>query len=59
MPSGEPWDDACVQLHLDAAEILEESLSDRRDHEQEKRKAICAYAKQGTLSLHVCTMGSK
>jgi len=33
MPSGEPLDDASVQLHLDAAETLEESLSDLRDHE--------------------------
>jgi hypothetical protein len=33
MPSGEPLDDANVQLHLDAAETLEESLSDLRDHE--------------------------
>jgi hypothetical protein len=33
MPSGEPLDDASVQLHLDAAETLEESLSALRDHE--------------------------
>jgi hypothetical protein len=33
MPSGEPLDHASVQLHLDAAETLEESLSDLRDHE--------------------------
>lgn len=33
MPSGEPLDEASVQLHFDAAETLEESLSDLRDHE--------------------------
>jgi hypothetical protein len=33
MPSGEPLDDAGVQLHFDAAETLEESLSDLRDRE--------------------------
>jgi hypothetical protein len=33
MPSGEPLDDASVQLHLDAAETLEDALSDLRDHE--------------------------
>jgi hypothetical protein len=33
MPSGEPLDDASVQLHFDAADTLEESLSDLRDHE--------------------------
>lgn len=33
MPCGEPLDDGVVQLHLDAAETLEESLSDLRDHE--------------------------
>ncbi len=33
MPSGEPLDDANVQLHFDAADTLEESLSDLRDHE--------------------------
>jgi hypothetical protein len=33
MPCGEPLDDATVELHLDAAETLEESLSDLRDHE--------------------------
>ena len=33
MPSGEPLDEATVQLHFDAAETLEESLSAFRDHE--------------------------
>jgi len=33
MPSGEPLTDAVVRLHLDAADMLEESLSDLRDHE--------------------------
>jgi hypothetical protein len=33
MPSGQPLDEASVQLHFDAAETLEESLSDLRDHE--------------------------
>jgi hypothetical protein len=33
MPSGVTLDEASVQLHLDAAETLEESLSDLRDHE--------------------------
>ncbi|MFL9936456.1 hypothetical protein P0D88_47465 [Paraburkholderia sp. RL18-103-BIB-C] len=33
MPSGEPLDDASVQLHFNAADTLEESLSDLRDHE--------------------------
>lgn len=33
MPSGEPLDDASVELHLDAAETLEEALSALRDHE--------------------------
>jgi hypothetical protein len=33
MPSGEPLDDTSVQLHLDAAETLEDALSDLRDHE--------------------------
>ncbi|MEZ0605721.1 hypothetical protein ACAX43_26665 [Paraburkholderia sp. IW21] len=33
MPSGEPLSDASVQLHFDAAETLEESLSALRDHE--------------------------
>jgi hypothetical protein len=33
MPSGEPMDDASVQLHLNAAETLEDCLSDLRDHE--------------------------
>jgi hypothetical protein len=33
MPSGEPLDDASVQLHFDAAETLEESLRELRDHE--------------------------
>jgi hypothetical protein len=33
MPSGEPLDDAVVQLHFDAADTLEASLTDLRDHE--------------------------
>lgn len=33
MPNGEPLIEAFVQLHLDAADVLEESLSDLRDHE--------------------------
>jgi hypothetical protein len=33
MPSGELLDEASVQLHFDAAETLEDSLSDLRDHE--------------------------
>ncbi|MFM0027380.1 hypothetical protein PQR70_14070 [Paraburkholderia madseniana] len=33
MPSREPLNDAVVQLHLDAADTLEESLADLRDHE--------------------------
>lgn len=33
MPSGVPLDEASIQLHLDAAETLEESLSDLLDHE--------------------------
>ena len=33
MPNGEPLTDTVVQLHLDAADMLEESLSDLRDHE--------------------------
>ena len=33
MPSGEPLDDGVVQLHFDAADTLEESLADLRDHE--------------------------
>ena len=33
MPSGEALDEASVQLHFDAAETLEESLSDLRDLE--------------------------
>lgn len=33
MPSGEPLDDAGVQLHFDAADTLEETLSALRDHE--------------------------
>jgi len=33
MPSGEPLDEASVQLHFDAAETLEEALADLRDHE--------------------------
>ncbi|SAK52766.1 hypothetical protein AWB82_01722 [Caballeronia glebae] len=33
MPNGEPLTDTVVRLHLDAADMLEESLSDLRDHE--------------------------
>ena len=33
MPGGEPLDEAGVQLHLDAAETLEESLADLGDYE--------------------------
>ncbi|BCQ30314.1 hypothetical protein NK8_85050 (plasmid) [Caballeronia sp. NK8] len=33
MPNGEPPTDASVQLHFDAADLLDESLSDLRDHE--------------------------
>lgn len=33
MPNGDPLTDVVVQLHFDAAETLEESLSDLRDHE--------------------------
>ncbi|WP_200889183.1 hypothetical protein [Caballeronia zhejiangensis] len=33
MPNGEPLTDAVVQFHLDAADTLEESLTDLRDHE--------------------------
>ncbi|EKS71888.1 MULTISPECIES: hypothetical protein [Caballeronia] len=33
MPNGEPLTDASVQLHFDAADLLDESLSDLRDHE--------------------------
>lgn len=33
MPSGEPLDDAGVELHFDAAETLEESLTDLRERE--------------------------
>lgn len=33
MPSCEPLDDASVQLHFDAADTLEEPLSDLRDQE--------------------------
>jgi hypothetical protein len=33
MPSGEPLDESSVQLHFDAADTLEESLSALRDHE--------------------------
>lgn len=36
MPSGEPLDDASAQLHFDAADTLEESLANLRDHEWEK-----------------------
>jgi hypothetical protein len=33
MPNGDLLNDVVVQLHFDAAETLEESLSDLRDHE--------------------------
>jgi hypothetical protein len=33
MPNGEQLTEAVVQLHLDAADLLEESLSALRDHE--------------------------
>ncbi|WP_167351031.1 hypothetical protein [Caballeronia cordobensis] len=33
MPNGERLTNTVVQLHLDAADMLEESLSDLRDHE--------------------------
>ncbi|MCA8198506.1 hypothetical protein [Burkholderia vietnamiensis] len=33
MPNGELLTDAVVQLHFDAADTLEESLPDLRDHE--------------------------
>jgi uncharacterized GH25 family protein len=33
MPNGEPLPEAVVQLHFDAADMLDESLSDLRDHE--------------------------
>jgi hypothetical protein len=33
MPSGEKLDDASVNLHFDAADVLEEALSNLRDHE--------------------------
>ncbi|MCE4548031.1 MULTISPECIES: hypothetical protein [unclassified Caballeronia] len=33
MPSGEPLDDAGVDLHFEAAEVLEDALSNLRDHE--------------------------
>ncbi|MDR5785237.1 hypothetical protein P9281_01490 [Caballeronia sp. LP003] len=33
MPSGEPLDEASVNLHLDATEVLEDTLSTLRDHE--------------------------
>ena len=33
MPNGEPLSEAVGQLHFDAADMLEESLSDLRDHE--------------------------
>lgn len=33
MPSGEPLDDASVQLHLDAADTLEASLRELKDYE--------------------------
>jgi hypothetical protein len=32
MPSGEPLEESSVQLHLDAADTLDESLSALRDH---------------------------
>lgn len=33
MPNGDPLTDAVVQLHFDAADMLEQSLSELRDHE--------------------------
>ncbi|BCQ28822.1 hypothetical protein NK8_70120 (plasmid) [Caballeronia sp. NK8] len=33
MPNVEPLTDASVQVHFDAADLLDESLSDLRDHE--------------------------
>ncbi|MCX4149934.1 hypothetical protein PQR37_19205 [Paraburkholderia nemoris] len=33
MPNGDPLNEVVVQLHFDAAETLEESLSDLLDHE--------------------------
>jgi hypothetical protein len=33
MPSGEKLDDASVNLHFDAADVLEDALSNLRDHE--------------------------
>jgi len=33
MPSGGPLDDADVDLHVEAAEVLEEVLSTLRNHE--------------------------
>ena len=33
MPNGEPLTEAVVQLHFDAADMLDEFLSDLRDHE--------------------------
>lgn len=33
MPSGEPLDDAGVDLPFEAAEVLEDALSSLRDHE--------------------------
>jgi hypothetical protein len=33
MPSGEGLDDASVDLHFEAADVLEEALSTLRDHE--------------------------
>ncbi|CAL8481468.1 hypothetical protein [Caballeronia sp. S22] len=33
MPNGEPLTEAVVQLHFDAADLLEESFWDLSDHE--------------------------
>jgi hypothetical protein len=33
MPSGEPLDEAGVELHFEAAEVLEDALSTLREHE--------------------------
>jgi hypothetical protein len=33
MPNGDPLTDAVVQFHFDAADMLEQSLSELRDHE--------------------------
>ncbi|KAA0997680.1 hypothetical protein FVF58_48045 [Paraburkholderia panacisoli] len=52
MPSGEPLNDAVVQLHLDAADTLEESLADLRDHEQEKRTAASGPPRNGLQEAH-------